>query len=356
MIVDLSGGGTVGRMQERLRVVIALMAIVGGCVSATAQSDEGALFGKTINILIGAAAGGVLDTPARLVARHLTNHLPGKPAVVVANMPGAASNILARHLYLQAAKDGSVIGVTFPSIVLEPLLSNVDRRGYDPSKFNFLGSAQNYIPLCLVRKDSKVKSLGDLLTQDLITGGTASGSMTYEFPLVGNALAGTRFKLVKGYSGGPDLLLALERGELEATCVGWSNAKIKYPDLLKGTMPFTAFLQGSLRGDPELNAAGVPTMESLRVSPDQRSAIELFLSQNEYSTPFLVPPGVPEDRISALRSAFVRTVNDPSFLQEAKNLKLELSVSGGEDIQNLVAKAYRTPKTIVDLVRAAIAQ
>jgi tripartite-type tricarboxylate transporter receptor subunit TctC len=309
---------------------------------------------KTMTFIVGAPAGGVLDVPGRLVARHLSKHIPGHPNIVSSNIPGAASNILGRHIFGQVPKDGLTIGMVFPGVTTEALFNGDDRRGYDPGKFNYLGSAQNYVPTCVARTDAPVKTAKDLLTTELIAGGTAPGNMTYDFPTVANAIAGARFKMVKGYTSGPELMLAVERGELQATCSGWSIIKFKYPTILGGKLGMKPFLQGHMTGDPELNAAGVPPVSSLATSAEDRAALELFLSQNDYAGPFIAPPGVPDERIAALRKAFMDTTRDPEFLADAAKANIDIKATSGEEVQRLVAKAYASPPAVIARVKAAL--
>ena len=339
-------------MRRALLGVVVFSCAMG---SARAQDSVARFYADhTLNLMIGAPAGGVLDVPGRLVARHLARHIPGHPNIVSSNMPGAASNILGRHLFAQAPKDGSTIGMVFPGVTTEALFSQDDRRGYDPSKFNFLGSAQNYVPTCVARADAPVKTAKDLLTSELIGGGTAPGNMTYDFPTVANAIVGTKFKMVKGYTSGPDLMLAVERGELQATCSGWAIVKFKYPDILSGKTGLRVIVQGHMTGDPELNKAGVPLISAFAKSDADRQALDLFLSQNEYAGPFVAPPGTPPERVAALRRAFIETVEDLEFRAEAAKANIETRLTDGETVQKLVAKAYASPKEVIARVRKAL--
>ena len=310
--------------------------------------------GKTIDLVVGFGVGGGYDLWARALSRFWGRHLPGQPNIVVRNMPGAGSFAAAGYIYAQAPKDGATIGMVFPGVTTEALFSQDDRRGYDPSKFNFLGSAQNYVPTCVARADAPVKSAKDLLTSELIGGGTAPGNMTYDFPTVANAVVGTKFKMVKGYTSGPDLMLAVERGELQATCSGWAIVKFKYPDILAGKTGLRVLLQGHMTGDPELNKAGVPLISTFAKNDADRRALDLFLSQNEYAGPFIAPPGTPPERVAALRRAFIETVEDPEFRAEAAKANIETRLTDGETVQALVAKAYASPKEVIARVKAAL--
>ena len=341
------------------RGILAALPLAALIASAPARAQDGvAKFyaDKNLNFIIGAPAGGVLDVPGRMVARHLSKHIPGHPNIVVSDMPGAASNILGRHIFTQAPRDGLTIGMVFPGVTTEALFDAKDTRGYDPSQFNYLGSAQNYVPTCVVRADAPVKTAADLLTHELIAGGTSPGNMTFDFPWIVNAIAGTRFKMVKGYKSGPDLMLAVERGEIQATCSGWSIIKFKYPSILEGRLGLRSLLQGHMIGDPDLNKAGVPLVSSLVKSEADRRALELFLAQNDYQGPFVAPPGVPAERVAALRKAFWDTARDPEFLADAAKANIDVKATSGEDVQRLVAKAYASPPDVIARVKAALAR
>jgi tripartite-type tricarboxylate transporter receptor subunit TctC len=343
------------RLARVVDAAIVVAIVTCATIPAVAREDIAKFYAdKTLNLIIGAPAGGVLDVPGRLVARYLSRHIPGRPNIISSNMPGAASNILGRHIFGQAPKDGLTIGMVFPGVATEALFNGDDRRGYDPSKFNFLGSAQNYVPTCVARADAPVQKAADLLTTDLIAGGTAPGNMTYDFPTIAKAIVGARFKMVKGYTSGPELMLAVERGELQATCSGWSIIKFKYPTILNPGSSLRPFLQGHMTGDPELNKASVPLISSLVRSENDLRALELFLSQKEYAGPFIAPPGVAVDRVAALRAAFIETTRDPDFLADAAKANIDVSATPGEEVQRLVARAYDSAPEVIARVKAAL--
>lgn len=323
--------------------------------SALAQDAAAFFKDKTVTVNIGSSTGGGLDTYGRLVARHLGKHILGNPTVIASNVPGAGGNIVASRIYNVAAKDGTQIGLPFPSTLVEPLLSEGGRKEYDPNKFNYIGSAHAETLVCLMRTDAPVKSPQDLLTTEVLIGATAAGSTTADFPAMTNGVLGTKMKVITGYKGSRDVTLAVEKGEVQGICgLGWSTVKVQYPDLLKGASFAKVFAQEDMDGHPELNKAGVPLMLSLAKTEADRQAMQMFYAQNAFARPFILPPGVPADRVAVLRQAFAATMKDPELLAEAAKMNIDVEPSTGEQVQALVAKMYETPPAVVERVKKAL--
>jgi tripartite-type tricarboxylate transporter receptor subunit TctC len=283
------------------------------------------------------------------VARHLGKHIPGNPAVIPSNSPGAGGNIVALRLYNVAPKDGTQIGLTFPAVLVDPLLNASVRKDYDPTKFNYLGSAHAEVLVCFVRSDAPVKTPQDLKTQELIVGSTAPGSTTWDYPTVENNVLGTKLRVITGYKGSREVTLAVEKGEVQGICgVGWGTIKVQYPEVLSGKVFGRIFAQEDMRGHRELNNAGVPLMGSLAETDEDRQALQMLYAQSEFSRPFILPPGVPDDRVQVLRKAFDETMKDPDLLGEAQKLNLDVDASTGEEVQAQVAKMYETPHEVIE--------
>lgn len=337
--------------------VLAAVACAGLAVPVWAQNtDAEARFfkDKTVTIAVGSSPGGGLDVFGRLVSRHLGKHVPGHPNVVVSNVPGAGGNVLAQSLNAVAPKDGTFMAITFPSVMIDPLLSE-SHRSYDPTKFNYVGNANAEVLVCLLRKDAPAKSLPDLLTADLIIGATAPGSTTADFPMLTKGLFGGKFKLVTGYKGSREVTLAMEKNEVQGLCgLGWSTVKVQYPDILKGDMFARVFAQEDLQGHPELNAKQIPQMGSLARSDADRAALQMFYSQNAFSRPFILPPGVPAERVAVLRSAFMETIKDPELQADARRMNIDADPTSGEELQQKIAAMYATPKDVIDRVKKAM--
>ena len=328
--------------------------MMGAVTGAMALEDEAlARFykDKTVTIAVGSSPGGGLDTFGRLLSRHMGKHIPGKPTVVVSNVPGAGGNVLANNLYTLVPKDGTYMGITFPSVIIDPLLSE-NHRGYDPTKFNYIGNANAEVLVCLLRRDVGVKSLEDFLRADLVIGATAPGSTTADFPMIVKGLLGAKFRLVTGYQGSREVTLAIEKNEVQGICgLGWSTVKVQYPDILKGDMFATVFAQEDLKGHPELNAINAPLIYSLAKTDEDKQALQMFYAQNAFSRPFILPPGVPADRVEALRKIFLETIADPELQAEARKMNIEAVPSSGAELQQVIANMYATAPAVVARVK-----
>jgi hypothetical protein len=184
---------------------------------------------------------------------------------------------------------------------------------------------------------------------------TGPGGTNHDFPVAMAGLLGVKFKFVKGYAGGAQLGLAIERNEVQGLCGSWSYTKIQYPEILSGTLFAKIFVQGSMTGDPDLNRAGVPLAVSLAKTEQDRAALELFLARYAFATPTMLPPGVPGERVRALRNAFAAMMADPELIAEAERTRTDIKLTTGEDVQQLVTKIYESPKPVVDRLREALA-
>lgn len=334
-----------------------VVALVGSALAASpgsAQDSVASFFNnKTITLEVGAPPGGVLDLHARLVSRHLGRHVPGNPNVRLAYKPGAGSKVAARGLYAVAPRDGTWMGATFPSAIVDPLL-DITGLDYDPTKFRYVGSGANEVPICIARRDGPVQTLQELMTKELITSVTGPGGTNHDFPVAMAGLLGAKFKFIKGYAGGAQLGLAIERNEVQGLCGSWSYTKIQYPDILSGTLFARIFVQGSMTGDPDLNRAGIPLPVSLARNERDRQALELFLARYAFATPYMLPPGVPEERVLALRNAFAAMMADPELVAEARRTNTEIKPTTGVEVQRLVTKIYESPRHVVDRLKEAL--
>jgi tripartite-type tricarboxylate transporter receptor subunit TctC len=346
-------------MKATIGIFLSIIALLfaGLAPEAKAQNAVADFYrGKTVTIVIGSTPGGGYDTYARLIARHIGKFIPGNPAVVPSNMPGAGSNVAAAAVYNTMPKDGTHIGAIYASAMLEPLLGDASRIRHDPSKFQTLGSASNEIYTCVVRNDAPIKTLADARATEVILGATAEGGSTVDFPAILNRFFGTKFKIVRGYAGSREVLLAIERNEVQGACgLTWSVLSTQIPGLFTDGR-FRMLLQEDMTGNDELNARGIPVAGKLADDGPARRALELFYAQNVLGRPYAMAPEVPADRVAALRGAFMQVLKDPELLADAKNMRVTINPQSGEDVQALIAKLYATPKDIVEVVRATIAR
>jgi tripartite-type tricarboxylate transporter receptor subunit TctC len=332
--------------------VIAALAITG----AHAQDPVADFYkGKQVNIFIGSSAGGGYDTYARLIGRHLGKHIPGNPVIVPSNMPGAASNIAAAYVYNVAPKDGTAIGAVQTAAVLDPLFADKARLKHDSSKFIYLGSATVDYYVCIIRGDAAVKEFKDALTHEVIMGASQPGTSTHDFPALLDNAAGAKFRIVSGYKGTREITLAIEKGEVQGLCgFSWSSLSAQHPDWLKSGF-IRVLVQENEKGHPDANKLGVPHATDFAKSPQDRQIMDLIYSSEIFGRPYVLPPGVPADRVAALRKAFLDTLHDPELLAEGQKLGLDLDPISGEELQTIAAKMYATPPDVVERARQAVA-
>lgn len=318
--------------------------------TAPSQAQDAATFfkGRTITIGVGAAPGGGLDTYARLLARHLGKHVPGTPSVVVSNMPGAGGQVVARHLYASAPRDGTHMATFFPSVLVEPLLL-AGPRVIDPGKFNYVGNAREEVSVCMLRRDAPVNALADLRTTEVVLGATSPGSQVVDYPVVESRLLGLKLKVTSGYVGTREIAAAIEKGEVQGICgIGWTSIKVQYPDITTPTSRFRVFMQEDAKGDPALNKAGVPLSIALVRTPQERAVLDLLYAQNLLARPYVLPPDVPADRVEALRAAFLLATADPALQTEAAKMRIEVAGTSGEAMQKLVGAMSTTPAVVTE--------
>jgi tripartite-type tricarboxylate transporter receptor subunit TctC len=335
-----------------LSVLSAVMLI---SVPVSAQDATEKFFaGKQIEIVIGTTPGGGYDTYGRLVARHMGNYIPGKPTLVAKNMPGAGSNKATGYIYIVAPKDGTSIGAVFPGAIIEPLLGNITQVQHDSTKLIYLGSANNEVFICIARSDAPVQKFEDALTKDMILGASAAGGSTRDFPALLNNVLGTKFSIVSGYPGSKEITLAVERGEVHGTCgYGWSSLIAQNADLLhSGKVRVLA--QETMRSHPTLDKMGVPLTVAFAKTDEQRQIMELYYGQLVFGRPFVLPPDVPAERVTALRRAFDATMKDKALVTEAAKAQIDVDAVTGEEVQQLVAKMFATPAPIIERTKQAL--
>ena len=297
--------------------------------------------------MIGYGVGGTDDLWARLIAKYLPEHMPGKPQAVPTNVPGAGSLLLANQIYNTQPKDGTVFGLINRGVPFEPLLSGVGDR-FDAAKFNYIGSPDVDTLVCVARVDAKVQTLADLKTTELIVGGTGSGADSQTYPEFMTNLLGLKIKLVQGYPGSRDILLAVERNEVQGGCVSYDTIA---RDANYRAKKLRIIFQAAPKADPRIDA---PSVIDLAETDQQREALRLFLRRQQMGRPFVAPPGTPKDRIEALRAGFASAMNDPGFQADAMQGKLNARYVAPAELEAVLADAYKTSPDIVALTRKAM--
>jgi len=342
-------------MRRQLLCVVATFLLAFQPFQASAQNAVAQFYrGKQISVIVGSSAGGGYDIYARLMARHMSKHIPGNPVLVATNMPGAASTAAASYVYNSAPKDGTVIGALQATAILDALLDEAKRARFDASKFVYLGSATTDHYVCIARADAPVKSFQQLQAQELVIGASQPGTSTRDFPVLLNNLADAKFRIVSGYPGTREVTLAIEKGEVQGLCgFSWSSLAAQRPDWLKSGF-IRVLVQEHDQGDPVVNGMGVPLAVDFAKSPENRRILELFYSSETFGRPYMMPPSMPVERVAALRAAFMATMRDPELLAEAQKIGLDIDPISGEELQVLAEKIYATPAPIVAKARQAL--
>ena len=340
-----------GRLRSRPGLAVAAAAVI---ISLAPASAADFYAGKTIDFLIGGDVGGGYDIYARLVARHLQRFIPGNPTIVPKNQPGAGSGRAASLLYGVAPKDGSTIGAVFPGVIMAPLLDDRAQALFDPTKLQYLGSADNATRVCISHERSRIKSFDDTLRQRSIMGASAAGGSTRDYINMLKKAAGAMFDLVAGYKGTADIFLAMERGEVDGMCgLDWASLKSQRPDWVRNKTA-SILAQINLEPEAELTRLGVPQIWKFIRSEDDKKAVELIISQQVFGRPYIAPPGVPAEPIRILRTGFAATMRDKEFLADAERTRIDVLPSAGERVQQLVEQLYATPKSTVERAKDLI--
>lgn len=309
--------------------------------------------GQNIDVVIAGNPGAGYDTYARTMMRHMNRHIPGVSGLVARNMPGAGGAIASAWLYNVAPRDGRVIGAIYPGAILNPLLYPEKKFNYDPTAFRYIGSADSSVYICVTFHTSPVKTYEDAKTSTVLIGAESTGS-TFEYAHLHRKAGGVNFKIVPGYKGTGDVMLAMERGEVHGLCgLDWSSLKAQRPEWVRDNL-LNILVQDSLEPGKELTDRGVPHSLALMKDPADRRAAELIFAQQVFGRPYIAPPGVPENRIELLRNAFSMTMKDDGFLADAKKSRLNIDPASGERVQRLIEDAFNAPKEIVQRARELI--
>jgi tripartite-type tricarboxylate transporter receptor subunit TctC len=325
------------------------VAILAFCHMSHAHAQDPASFykGKTVDLYVGYSAGGGYDIYARALARYMGRFIPGNPTIVPKNMPGAGSLVLANWLYNVASKDGSAFGMIGRGTAFDPLLGSTKAQ-FDAAKFNWIGSMNDEVSVCVAWHTSGIAKLEDVTHKELTVGGTGPAADTDQFPKVLNATLRTKFKIIPGYPGGNDIDLAMERGEVMGRC-GWSwSSVVATHKAWVDDKKINVLVQLSLTKHADL--PNIPLVMDFAKTDEERRIFRLVFARQPMGRPFLAPPGVPADRTATLRKAFVDTMKDPAFLAEAEKMQLEINPVAGDAVQAIVQDVYQTPKSIAAAV------
>ncbi|HEY6996040.1 MAG TPA: tripartite tricarboxylate transporter substrate-binding protein [Xanthobacteraceae bacterium] len=336
-------------MTPRRSILLCVAVLVLGWMQPGNAQDA---IDRPLTIYVAGTAGGGIDLYARLLARHFGRHLAGNPTVTVQVMPGAGGIRAANFLAQQAPRDGSAIATFAGGPILEPLIG-ARNAGYDMSSFTWLGAMTRDIGLCIAWATTPFKTIDDVKRQQMVVAGTGAGSETDTWPVVLNDVLGTKFKLVTGYLGSQETILAIERGEAHGRCVfSHSALKVAKPDWLRDNKINVLVLTALARS---VDFPGVPAVVDLVSKPEDRQLLELMVGPGAMARSFAAPPGLPAGKATLLRRAFDATMQDPDFRAEAGRIKADLAPTPGEAVQALVARIYATPRPVVERVKKLLA-
>ena len=334
------------RKKPTLCLVVVLAAVVMATVSP-ARADAIADFykGKSINLVIMNAPGGGYDTYSRLFARHAGRFIPGNPTVVPQNMPGAGGLKAANFIYHSAPRDGTALGMFGAFVGLEPLFGN-DQANFDTVKFTWIGNLNRDAASCVVWGAAGFNKFGDTFERQIVFGSSGRASTTSQHALVLKNMLGAKVRVVEGYQGTNEINLAMKRREVDASCgVYLSSAMTSYSqDLKSGDM--RVLIQLGRQNVPYFGDA-VNIYDLLKTDEDKQVA-DIIFRQSEIGRPIVGPPGIPADRASALRTAFMQTMKDPAFLADAAKIGLPIEPMTGEEVSRLFETFFAAPKSIVD--------
>jgi tripartite-type tricarboxylate transporter receptor subunit TctC len=330
------------------RVCALVVTLLAGGMHASRAQDT---IDRPVTIYVAGTAGGGIDLFARMLGRHIGRHIPGKPSVNVQVMPGAGGIRAANYLAEQAPRDGTVMTTFANGPILEPLIG-ARHPGYDMSQFTWVGALTRDIGLCVAWGASPFRTIEDVKKQQMIVAGTGAGSETDTWPVLLNDVLGTRFKLVTGYLGSQETILAMERGEAQGRCIfSYSALKIAKPDWLRDKK-INVLTVTALEKSPDF--PNVPAVVDLVSKPEDRQLLQLMVGPTMMARPFVAPPGLPASKTALLRRAFDATMQDPDFRAEIAKTQTDLAPSTGEEVQRLVAGMYTTPRPVIDRIKKVL--
>jgi tripartite-type tricarboxylate transporter receptor subunit TctC len=323
-----------------------------GIAPAKAQSVEEFYAGSDVTLYIGFSAGGGYDVYGRLAARHFGRFLPGEPTIVPVNMEGAGSLRLLNWLYSAAPRDGTAFGIVNRAAPFVPLLDNPELAAFDVQELTWIGSANDEVSVCVAWERTGITRFEQLYEQDLIVGSSGPGADEFVFPRLIRGVLGARVRSVAGYAGGNEINFAMERGEVDGRCgFSWSSVRSTRQHWLDdGSVE--VIVQFAREKHPELQ--DVPLITDFAETETQRRILRLITSRLVLGRPFVAPPDLPEDRVTALKSAFEAMTKDTKFLAEADRLRLEINPVSGKTIETLLAEAYATPRELVEQARQSV--
>ena len=334
-------------MKKLHTTILAAGAIIATGANAQTQSVADFYKGKNVTIYIAFSAGGTYDLFGRMVARHIGKHIPGNPTVIASNMPGAGGITATNYMYRAAPKDGTAMAIITQNVAIEEALKNKAVQ-YKSNEFNWIGRATSNAEIHVLSTKSPGHTIGGAKKHETPVASTGPGSPSDSYARLLNATIGTKYKVVRGYPGSTDGLLAVERGEMDGALTSWNTMKSTRMNWLTEKRAFLP-VQYVMKRSPEL--PDVPTAIELMTNDADRKLITFALSSAEVGRSFLAPPGVPADRVMALRTAFNATMKDPDVLAEVQKGQLDFEPATGEELAKIIADTLSIDEATIERMR-----
>jgi tripartite-type tricarboxylate transporter receptor subunit TctC len=333
------------------------LAIIGLCGStlvgpASADSVSDFFGGKTLSLITGFPPGGGYDTYVRVLARNYGKFIPGHPSMIPANMPGAGSLTAANYIYGKAVNDGTVLAMFASSAVMEPMLGN-KLASFDPTKFSWIGSMSQQVTYCGVwQSPTAAKSFDEMMTKPTIFGGGGPAAITFQHPTILKNVLGANIRVISGYPGSRDLNLAMHRGEVDGVCgLDASSIRSQWPDDVNTGRLKLVIQMGNKKSD---EFGDIPSVFDYAKIDEQRALFEVLFKQLLLGRPLAGPPGIPPDRLGALREALTATMKDSEFLADATKVGLEVDPASSEEVDELLKRYAAYPPEIFRRAQEAI--
>jgi tripartite-type tricarboxylate transporter receptor subunit TctC len=333
-------------------ILSTILVLMASALATQLHAEPAAEFykGKQLRLIVGSSPGDGYDLWSRFIARHIARHIPGSPSIIVQNMPGAGTLTATNYLFNIAPKDGTTFGSFSRNLPPQAVLGRPNFR-FDPRQFEWIGSPETVNRVCAVGTASKVKTIDDVFTHEVLMGSMGSGMVPTVVPTVLNKLLGTKFRVVEGYRSTGAVFLAIERGEVDGICMASSTLLGPRRDLIETGKLRVLF---SMEAKPMAALPNVPTMFSRLKTEEQRQIVSFLNAALEYGRPYAAPPGVPAGRVATLRAAFAATIKDAQFLAEAKKLGYTITYTSGEELAALSERIFSVPRPVIDKAAALL--
>ena len=336
-------------MNMRASLPAAALALAFGLSPAQAQPAQDFYKNRQVRLIVGHAVGNDYDVGARLLAKYLQKHIPGQPLIIAQNMPAAASVVAANYIYGQAPRDGSVFGSFSRNLANQALMGQTNIEA-DPRRYNWLGATSLPGRICTAWHTAPVKTAADLFKQELIVGSTGPGTSNSIVPTVANHAVGTKFRIIEGYRGSQDVILAVERGEVQGVCA--TTGQFRSAERLIKDGKLKVLFRAEETELPDF--PGVPSIYDFVTRDEQRQFMRFVFGSVEFGRPYVFPPEVPKDRVALMRHALAEAAKDPELIAEADKIRLDMTYPPPDRLERLVADLYATPPAVVEAVKKLV--